>query len=264
MRQGLILPFQPFQGRKMTWHPERLKRLGLFYMGLSLAVLSCVLFTPGHCLAGGSGEKDMAIISSMDTATQAVERRRPASSQLIVVRGEDTASQRSSLYALEKNEGGWQIILGPVQAMTGRNGVAAAGEKHEGDGRTPPGIFPLGFVFGYGNNIDSRMPYRQMTPEDVWVDDTDSPEYNILTKKGKTTARSYEEMVLPDDRYKYGIVVEYNTGPVVAGAGSAIFIHVWKDENIPTSGCVALSEENILKLIGWLDPAKKPLISIGD
>ena len=57
------------------------------------------------------------------------------------------------------------------------------------------------------------MPYRQMTPNDIWVDDPASPDYNRLKKRGQTQARSFEDMVLPDDRYKYGIVIEYNTAP---------------------------------------------------
>lgn len=264
MRQCRVLPFQPFRGREMIRRFEWLKRLGLFCIGLPLAVLPCIVFPAGRCAAEGPKETGMAIVSSIEAATRAVEERRPASLQLIVVRNDNAFPQASSFYALEKNENGWRIILGPVRAMTGRNGIAHGGDKREGDGRTPTGIFPLGFVFGYGNGIDSKMPYRQMTPDDIWVDDADSPDYNTLTKKGRTAARSFEDMVLTDDRYKYGITVEYNTDPVVAGAGSAIFIHVWKDEDTPTSGCVALSEENILKLIGWLDPAKKPLVFIGD
>ena len=70
-------------------------------------------------------------------------------------------------------------------------------------------------------------------------------------------------MKLNDDRYKYGIVVEYNTDPVIKGAGSAIFIHVRRGENMPTLGCVALSESDILKVLGWLDPKRKPLAVLG-
>ncbi len=241
-----------------------MKRFGLFYISLSLAVLPCIFFPVHRCPAGELKEGGMAAMPSMEAAMQAAGKQWPLSSQLIVVRNDGPAPHNAALEAFEKNGNEWRSVLGPVMAMTGRNGMAPADEKREGDGRTPSGMFTLGFVFGYGNSIDSRIPYKQMTSEDIWVDDPDSPDYNRLTKRGMTAARSFEEMVLTDDRYKYGIVVEYNTDPVVAGAGSAIFIHVWKDENTPTSGCVALSEENILKLIGWLDPAKHPLISIGN
>ena len=101
-----------------------------------------------------------------------------------------------------------------------------------------------------------------MTRQDIWVDDPRSPDYNRLKKRAETAARSFEDMVLPDDRYKHGIVIEYNTHPIIPGLGSAIFLHIWKDPATPTAGCVAISEENLLKLIHWLDPAKEPLIVI--
>jgi L,D-peptidoglycan transpeptidase YkuD (ErfK/YbiS/YcfS/YnhG family) len=63
------------------------------------------------------------------------------------------------------------------------------------------------------------------------------------------------------NRYKYFAVVEYNTVNPLPGAGSAIFLHVWKDQNNPTTGCTAFSEENLLKIIRWLDPAQKPVLA---
>ena len=66
-----------------------------------------------------------------------------------------------------------------------------------------------------------------------------------------------------DDQYKYGIVVEYNTNPIIKGKGSAIFIHVWRNRNQPTAGCISISQEKILKLLEWLDPEKEPIIVLG-
>jgi len=195
-------------------------------------------------------------------AKELLARQSPAASHLILVRNDGPLPHNSTLFAFERNRGTWTLLLGPVPAMTGRNGFAPPGEKREGDGRTPVGAYLLGFVFGYPSGIDSAMPYHPMTSEDVWVDDPDSPDYNRLRKRRETAARSFEDMVLTDDRYKYGIVIKYNTDPVIPGRGSAIFLHVWKNDTTPTAGCVAISEENILKLIHWLDPAKKPLIVI--
>jgi L,D-peptidoglycan transpeptidase YkuD (ErfK/YbiS/YcfS/YnhG family) len=107
------------------------------------------------------------------------------------------------------------------------------------------------------------MPYRQATNDDVWVDDPNSIDYNRWVKKQDTHAASYEMMKRDDNLYKYGIVIEYNTDPVIKGNGSAIFLHIRKGEGIPTAGCVAVSEEDIIKIIGWLDPAAAPLIITG-
>lgn len=193
-----------------------------------------------------------------------IENQFPKSSQLITVQDDGVFFQALSLYAFEKMTGQWQKTFGPMRILIGRNGFAPPDEKQEGDGRTPTGVYPLGLIFGYESVVPTKMTYRRMTTKDIWVDDPSSPDYNRLVEKGKTTARSFEEMILADKRYKYGIVVEYNTNPIVSGKGSAIFLHVQKDEKTPTSGCVALFEEDILKIIDWLDPYKVPIISLGD
>jgi L,D-peptidoglycan transpeptidase YkuD (ErfK/YbiS/YcfS/YnhG family) len=167
------------------------------------------------------------------------------------------------LFTLEEGEGRWQQVFLPMEAMIGRNGFARKGEKREGDGKTPSGIFPLGMVYGYEESLATRMPYRRLIAEDVWIDDTASPDYNTLMKRSLTTAASFEEMRRSDDLYKYVIVVEYNTGPVVKGMGSAIFIHLRKEAGEPTGGCIALAEEDLRKLTGWLDPLAKPAIVLG-
>lgn len=66
-----------------------------------------------------------------------------------------------------------------------------------------------------------------------------------------------------DNLYKYGVIIEYNTSPVIKGLGSAIFIHVWRGNSAATEGCVAVSEEDIIRILGWLDPRAKPLIIMG-
>jgi L,D-peptidoglycan transpeptidase YkuD (ErfK/YbiS/YcfS/YnhG family) len=98
---------------------------------------------------------------------------------------------------------------------------------------------------------------------DIWVDDPQADDYNRWTKIQETKAASYEMMKREDNQYKYGIVIEYNTDPIIKGNGSAIFLHIWKGEGIPTAGCVAVSEEDIVKILDWLDPVAAPLIFIG-
>jgi len=170
---------------------------------------------------------------------------------------------RTKLYATEKRGGKWQMALQPFDVVIGRNGFAPAGEKREGDGRTPSGIYPLKITFGYDESIKTKMPYRQAIVDDLWIDDPQADDYNRWVKKQETRAASYEIMKRNDNLYKYGIVIEYNISPVIKGNGSAIFLHIWKGEGIPTAGCVAVSEENILKILDWLDPAASPLIITG-
>lgn len=212
---------------------------------------------------GGAAEKDADVAAEhIGKELMVIEGVFPASSQVILITSGAAPGQDARLSAFEMEDNTWKPVLGPVPAMIGRNGFAPSGEKREGDGRTPPGIYSLGFAFGYGPKIDSAMPYRRMTLSDIWIDDPASPDYNRPKKRGETRARSFEDMVLQDDRYKFGIVIMYNMDPVVPYRGSAIFLHIWKDPKTPTSGCVAISEENILKLLKWLDPVKRPMIML--
>ena len=118
-------------------------------------------------------------------------------------------------------------------------------------------------TFGYDANIRTKMAYRQALADDIWVDDPHADDYNQWTKREKTKAASYEMMKREDDQYKYGIVIEYNTDMVIKGDGSAIFLHIWKGKGIPTAGCVAVSEEDITKILDWLDPGALPIIITG-
>ena len=186
------------------------------------------------------------------------------SSQIILVRDSSFLFfTKTTLYTMEKHGDKWQAAFEPFDAVIGRNGFAPSGEKKEGDGRTPSGIYPLKMTFGYNPIIETKMPYRQALADDIWVDDQNAEDYNLWVKKAATHATSYETMKRDDHLYKYGIVIEYNTDPVIKGSGSAIFLHIWKGKGIPTAGCVAVSEEDIIKILGWLDPAALPLIITG-
>lgn len=179
--------------------------------------------------------------------------------QLIVV--ELITGVRAKLTAWEFKGGQWRTVSGAIAATVGRNGIAPKDGKREGDGRTPSGLYDLRLAFGYGPSVPTKLEYRQATDSDFWVDDPRSVQYNQWVR-GKPQTVSFEYLKRKDDLYKYGIVIEYNTQPVVPGNGSAIFMHIWKGEGEPTSGCIALSEMNIRKLLSWLDRNRKPAILI--
>lgn len=183
------------------------------------------------------------------------------SGQLVFAASRDPSSAQVRIHAVEKSGGAWRAVFPAFSGMIGKKGFAPMGAKREGDGKSPSGIFALGTAFGYGPSVATRLPYRQATEDDYWVDDVASDDYNKWVK-GKPNAASFEKMKREDDHYKYGVVIEYNTRPIVKGNGSAIFLHVWK-EGKSTSGCVAIPEAMVLKLLGWLDPAKRPLIVMG-
>jgi len=202
-------------------------------------------------------------LSNAHWINTALVRLAPQSSQALLVTSQSTSSFHATLHAMENRDGSWRQAFPPIKALLGKQGFAPPGTKREGDLRAPSGVFALKHTFGYAPSIQSRMPYRQVDNHDIWVDDPASSEYNRWVRQGQTTARSFEFLKLPDDRYKYVIVIEYNTDPVVRGVGSAIFIHVRRGANIPTHGCVAIAEEHMRKLLAWLDPAAAPVAVMG-
>jgi L,D-peptidoglycan transpeptidase YkuD (ErfK/YbiS/YcfS/YnhG family) len=181
----------------------------------------------------------------------------------VVVDWSESPSTGAALRLFERENTGWRQLDGTISAVAGRNGFAPVGEKREGDGRTPSGVFPLERGFGY-EPFAARLPYLLLTPEMIWIDDPRSPRYNRLADRKDGEGFSHEVMRRDDDLYKYGIVVEYNTREIVPGAGSAIFFHIWRDPSTPTAGCVAATEADIVRLLEWLDPAAHPLAVIGN
>ncbi len=184
------------------------------------------------------------------------------SRQLIFATNRDASSFLVAIHVLEKNDAIWTLVFPVFNGTIGEKGFASVNKKKEGDSRSPTGIFPLGTAFGYDPSGATKMPYRQATENDFWVHDINSEDYNKWVM-GQPKAASSERMKREDDLYKYGIVIEYNTNPVVKGKGSAIFLHVWGGERKPTLGCLAMPEDKILRLLGWLNPASKPLIIMG-
>jgi len=183
--------------------------------------------------------------------------------QVIIVRSPgDHADAAPVLTAWDYN-GGWTPVRGPLPCTIGKKGFAPAGEKREGDGRTPSGVYRIGKAFGYEKTVDTKLQYRQSGNDDFWVDDPESPQYNRRTK-GAPAAKSFEKMRRDDDAYKYAAIIEYNTDPVVPGQGSAIFLHVWAGPEKATAGCVAVEESQMIALLGWLDKSKTPIIVLNN
>ncbi len=152
--------------------------------------------------------------------------------------------------------------------VLGKKGLAPIGFKKEGDHLSPQGIFPVLSIFSsmempLQNPI--RMPWIFCKSSLVCVDDPHSKYYNQIVDEEVVLKdwTSAERMLRSDLLYKYGLVLGYNTPNPVPGAGSAIFVHIWRGPEHGTEGCVAMAESNILQLIRWLDADGHPMLSIG-
>jgi L,D-peptidoglycan transpeptidase YkuD (ErfK/YbiS/YcfS/YnhG family) len=142
---------------------------------------------------------------------------------------------------------------GAVRAACGKGGVRA--DKREGDGASPAGRFPLVSVFYRPDRVSppqTGLPIAALTAEMGWVDDPADLNYNRLV--ALPYAASHEELWRADEIYDLIVVIGYNNAPVVAGAGSAIFLHVARPDYSPTSGCIAVAKPVLVSLLGLLGP----------
>ena len=201
----------------------------------------------------------------------------PASTQLLLCLAPDWTATTASLQRLERKAGGdWQALGAPWPVVLGRNGLAwgrglhapgAAGDKREGDGRAPAGVFAITALFGNAAADTPavaalHLPYHAAQPGLKGVDDPASAHYNCIVDATQVVAdwASCEDMLRDDGRYALGAVVAHNAAPALPGAGSCIFLHVWAGPETPTAGCTAMALADMQVLAAWLDGARAPVL----
>lgn len=196
--------------------------------------------------------------------------------QLVVVVSPDWKSTKAWLRCYDRNHDQWvenPQLSGPVQL--GRTGLAwGLGEhaepkvqgptKMEGDGKAPAGVFSISQLWlrpGIRPPAEGGFRAQIIAADTVAVDDPKSRFYNCIVGRnqvGFMDWKSAETMDIPD--YDRVLVVTHNLEKPVPGRGSCIFIHRWETSQTPTSGCTALQEDHLVKLINWLQPKAQPRI----
>ncbi len=201
-----------------------------------------------------------------------------ASHQLIVVITPTWNDLKARMYRFERSERGWQKLTGHFEAVVGSNGLAwgiglhkenkEGLAKKEGDRRAPAGMFRLVKSMGYAASPPAGVtfPYMQITDDSHCVDDKESRYYNQIVKASDLPAsalelwKSSELMKRNDILYKWLIVVDHNTKNPKPGAGSCIFIHVWRSAEKGTAGCTAMEEKDVVELMTWLKSEADPVL----
>jgi L,D-peptidoglycan transpeptidase YkuD (ErfK/YbiS/YcfS/YnhG family) len=184
--------------------------------------------------------------------------------QIITVTATGYGTTVASVELWEKAGACWSPAGGPWAGLIGENGFS---DHHtEGDGTTPTGIYGLGPEM-YGNAPDPGVqePYHQLVCGDWWDEDPRSPGYNTFQHEPCGQAPPFgggsEALWQETAPYPSFAVIDYNTGPVVAYAGSAIFFHA--DTGEPTTGCVSVPLADLDLALRWLDPADHPAFVMG-
>ena len=198
------------------------------------------------------------------------------SSQCIVGVADNWDSSTVTLTFYEKKSDRW-VAAGPSwKGRLGKSGLVwglglhpnppGATLKKEGDLRSPAGVFSLGGAWGYDASIQKhpKLPYRQVTTKDLWVEDPASPSYNrnvILDREPATAWEKKQQMNQNDYPHSLKLFISHNAPPkVIPNAGSSIFFHIWRNEGkATTAGCTTMKEDKLRSLIARIDPARRPI-----
>ena len=153
----------------------------------------------------------------------------------------------------------WGSGLHGLGAPAGRDGP----RKHEGDRKSPAGVFAIRGAYGYAARPPdgTKLPY--VATDDQWqcVDDPASSHYAEILDRRRTQAidwKSAEQMHRPDVLYTWVVDVAHNASRT-AGEGSCIFLHVWSGPDSTTVGCTAMDEHKLAGVLSILDPQTAPL-----
>lgn len=193
--------------------------------------------------------------------------------QVIHVVASNSHATTAQLWLIERTTAGvWKSVSAPFPVCLGRNGLAwGAGEpalpapagyrmKKEGDECSPAGIFRITQAFGAKPKpAGIKLPYIQCTAAHAGVDDDKSRFYNQIVERTQVTVdwTSAETMIPSNGCYELGAFIAHNPRNK-AGLGSCIFLHVWQGKSIPTSGCIAMAETHLRKILIWLEPKAAP------
>jgi len=166
-----------------------------------------------------------------------------------------TEGSNCNFSAYVYRDGSWAQEFN-CSGFVGKNGLAE-GDKEEGDGKTPAGVYALGQSFGI-NDAPSGAPfdYIKVTASLYWDCDVRSLYYNQLVDAADMPSawdrNASERLANYPGSYDYAVEIRYNTDPVVAGKGSAIFLHCTRENSYSTAGCVAIPETYMEKVLTLL------------
>jgi L,D-peptidoglycan transpeptidase YkuD (ErfK/YbiS/YcfS/YnhG family) len=195
-----------------------------------------------------------------------------AEKQLIVAIAPDWDSSKGKLQRFVQSRDGWKPEGKAVPALFGRRGLAwgiglhpamPGLQKVERDKRSPAGLFQIGKIYTYDAKLPkgADFPFVQVTEADAWIDDPENPLYNRHVRvdpKNPPPWFEKQKMRHNDFAYRWLVEIRHNSDPPLSGKGSAIFFHIRRGENKPSSGCTTLAEQDLVQLIRWLRADARP------
>lgn len=143
----------------------------------------------------------------------------------------------------------------------GKAGFIEQALGREGDAKTPLGDYHLRWGFYRADRLPtprSKLTFRALEEDDGWCDDSADPAYNRFIKLPSDV--SHEKLWREDGAYDVVLVISHNDSPPTAWRGSAVFIHVAQWDDRQTLGCVALTPEDMVRLLPKLYVGQRVLV----
>jgi L,D-peptidoglycan transpeptidase YkuD (ErfK/YbiS/YcfS/YnhG family) len=228
----------------------------VFGAALLLAPLTSQALAISSSSPGAAGSPPQAIATYCPRPLHRATR-------LIIVTVPEMTSVKGTLHTFERRspaDAAWQRSGPPESAVVGAAGIGWSEDfdylakkdepvKHEGDKRTPAGIFRVAGPFGFEPNTISG--YTKLQPgRSFCVDDPTSLLYGrIVSKELAAKVKSTEDMSKVPG-LKRALMVDY---PARRGAkaGSCIFVHVWDGADQGTNARIGMPEERVAVLQKW-------------
>ena len=146
-----------------------------------------------------------------------------------------------------------------IKCTIGKKGIGY--KKKEGDLITPKGEFKIKYVLYRKDRVKilTKLKKKIIKKNMGWCDDPKSSQYNKLVKL--PFAYNHEKLFKKENVYDIILILNYNMNPVKKNKGSAIFIHVAKNNFKRTEGCIAIKKLNLIKLVKEISTNTKVKIS---
>ena len=146
-----------------------------------------------------------------------------------------------------------------IKCAIGKKGIGY--KRKEGDLITPSGQFGIKYVLYRKDRVKvtTKLKKKIIKKNMGWCDDPRSNQYNKLVKL--PFVHGYEKLFKKENIYDIILVLNYNMNPVKKNKGSAIFIHVARNNFRKTEGCVSIKKINLIQLLKEISPNTKVKIS---
>ncbi|WP_432172374.1 L,D-transpeptidase family protein [Streptomyces sp. Tue6028] len=167
--------------------------------------------------------------------------------QVVAVHGEGVDSADSTVTLYTKSGSTWEKTRS-WPAHNGKKGWTV--DHHEGDNRSPVGVFTLSDAGGVLADPGARLPY------------TRSPSFAAPRYWAKSHWHDFDYVIAIDYNRVKGTAPNDPTRPEGQSKGGGIWLHM--DHGSGTSACVSVSRPAMEYLLRTLDPHRHPVVVMGD